>query len=155
MTTKTKNFRPTDDECRIIRKCAEKSAGFKRVEINPGTRFNLRHPNRGDHMNICLCFAPGENASMGGTDLADNAFTWSYFRKGFPLQDGRAIVDFWVYNTGPDAELQTNVTTYWERARLIRIEGVGNGIMWEAEDVLQPIEAEGMMLDALDGAALS
>jgi hypothetical protein len=48
------------------------------------------------------------------------------------LKDGRGVFDFWVYSVGRDAELRTNVTTYYEAGRLVRVESTGRGIMWQA-----------------------
>jgi hypothetical protein len=123
--------RPTAEEKRVIRECAQHSAGFRSVEINPSTKYSLTNPARGEHMNICLV---SDHPTWDDTDLADNAFQWRDFTKGFPLAEGgRAIVDFYVYNRGRNSELQTNVTAYWRDGKLVRVDGTCNGTMWREE----------------------
>lgn len=121
--------KPTSEEKRIIRECAQREAGYKRVEVNPSTRVSLK--KGGDtkpRMNVAMI---SDDPNFNDTDLFDNAFQWKDFAKGIEMTpDGRAVVDFWVYNTGRDAELQSNVTAYWENNKLVRVEGVFN-ILWQ------------------------
>lgn len=123
--------KPTREEKKIIRECAQSSAGAKRVEINPSTKCNIDHPERPPHMNIYFV----SNNPEGGwddTDLFDNAYSWRDFVKGIEMTpDGRACVDFYVYSTGYDAELKTNVTAYWKKNKLVRVDGTCNGTMWQ------------------------
>jgi len=120
-------YRPTAEDKRIIRDCAQRSAGRARVEINPGKRISLTQ-DRGQHFNIALV---SDHPSWDDTDLYDNAFTWGDFTKGVELTaDGRAIVDFYVYETTGWKELMTNVVIYVEGGQLVRVTGVGNGTMW-------------------------
>lgn len=121
--------KPTSEERHIIRDCAARSAGYRRVEINPSTKYNLNDANRPEHMNICFV---SDDPDWNDTALADNAFRWSDFTKGFELtKDGRAIIDFYVYNIGHDSELQTNVTAYWVDGRLDRVDDTCNGTVWK------------------------
>lgn len=108
--------KPTSEEKRIIRECAQQSAGYKSVEINPSTKIN----EKGDiHMNIAMI---SDDLDFGDTDLFDNAYSWRDFTSGIEMTpDGRAIVDFYVYNRGRDPELQTNVTAYFEGNKLVRV----------------------------------
>lgn len=123
--------KPTKEEARIIRECAERSAGYARVEICPGTRINIEKDNSETHMNIAMV---SDHPDWDDTDLFSNAFTWSDFTRGVELtDDGRGIFDFYVYGPmGHHKELQTNVTAYYERGRLVRVDGTCNGTMWQA-----------------------
>lgn len=123
--------KPTSEEKKIIRECAQRSSGYKRIEINPSTKVNLNDPSRGHHMNICFV---SDDPEFRDTDLFDNAFEWRDFTRGFEMtEDGRAIIDFYVYShPGENPELETNVTAYWEGGKLIRVDGTCNGTMWRA-----------------------
>ena len=122
-------YKPTSEDKKIIRRCAERDAGFKRVEICASTRFNVNDYKR-EHMNVCFV---SDDPNFSDTDLADNSFKWSDFTKGVELtSDGRGRFDFWVYSTGPDAELQTNITIEVENGRLMSVEGTCHGVMWKA-----------------------
>ena len=122
-------YKPTAEEKRIIRDCARRSADCRNVEINPSTKIN----ERGDtHMNVAMI---SDDPDFGDTDLDDNAFTWRDFTKGVEMTaDARAIVDFYVYSRGRDAELKTNVTVYVERGRLVRVDGTCNVALWKAAE---------------------
>lgn len=120
-------YRPTSEDKRIIRDCAKRSAGKKRVEINPGIRHNTE-VDRGQHMNIAMV---SDHPDWDDTDLWCNASKWSDFVKGVELtEDGRGIVDFYVYSLGYHGELETNVVAYIEGGRLVRVEGTCDGVMW-------------------------
>lgn len=125
-------YRPTAEEKSIIRECAKKSAGYKAVELCPGTRHNTEQ-ERGIHMNIALVT---DDPEWNDTDLYDNAYKWSDFTKGVELTEGgRGIFDFYVYGPlGYHKELQTNVTAYYEGGRLVKVEGTGDGVMWKTSD---------------------
>lgn len=126
-----KLYKPNAEEKRIIRRCAEKSAGFKRVEINPSTKRHLDDLSKPEHMNIL--FVTNEPKGWNDTDLADNCFSWGDFLRGVEMtEDGRAIIDFYVYDMGRYPELQTNVTIYVEGGRLVRVDGTCDGTMWKA-----------------------
>lgn len=129
LAEKQVRYKPTKDELRIIRDCAMRGAKTKRVEVNPSTRYNLA--TKKVSMNVALI---SNDPDFGDTDLEDNALDWRFFVRGFELtDDGRGIVDFWVYSKAEDGELKTNVTAYWERGRMVRVEEVEAGIMWKAE----------------------
>lgn len=121
-------YKPTAEEKQLIRACAQQSAGYKSVEINPSTKISLNDGRI--EMNVALI---SDDPDFGDTDLFDNAYRWSDFVKGVEMtSDGRAIVDFYVYNRGRDPELKTNVTAYVENGRLVRVEGTGDGTMWRS-----------------------
>jgi len=122
-------YRPTSEDKRIIRDCAKRSAGHKRVEICPGIRHNLE-VDRGHHMNIAMV---SDHPDWDDTDLWDNANKWSDFTKGVELTgDGRGIFDFYVYSLGYHGELETNVVAYVEGGKLVRVEATMDGVMWRA-----------------------
>ena len=113
--------RPTSDEKRIIRECAKRETGKSRIIIEPGIRHHLNDVTR-QNMNIAML---SDDPDFGDTDLWDHS-TWAIFASGFELTpDGRAIVDFYVYSTGPDGELESNVVAYWSAGKLVRVDGVG------------------------------
>jgi hypothetical protein len=117
--------RPTSEEKRIIRECAQRASGHKRIEISPSTRCNMK--TGAEHMNICFV---SDEPDWNDTDLADNAYKWADFAKGFELtEDGRAILDFWVYSLGYHGELETNVQAYWIDGRLARVTD-GRRVLW-------------------------
>jgi len=124
MTTKHK---PTSEEKRIIRRCAQIDAGKRGVILEPGERYNIEAGNtQVTAINIALL---SDDPDFGDTDLF-GMMPWSEFTKGFELAPrGRAVVDFYVYGTGKNGELETNVTAYWEGGKLVRVEGtrVGDG----------------------------
>lgn len=121
--------KPTSEEKKIIRACAQRDSGFKNVEINPSTKISLTNPALEPAMNICFV---SDDPDFGDTDLFDNAYSWRDFTKGFPLKDGNAIIDFYVYNIGRDPELQTNVTAYWKADKLVRVDGTGQDKLYES-----------------------
>ena len=126
-------FKPTSDECRIIRDCAKRSSGHKAVQLCPGERHNTE-TDRGRNLNIALV---SDHPDWDDTDLWSNANDWTKdFRGGVELtDDGRGIFDFYVYSLGYDGELETNVVAYYENRRLVRVEGVGDGVMWKAKEI--------------------
>jgi hypothetical protein len=128
--------KPTREECRIIRACAERDAQKSRVIIEPGERFNRMTGNVA--LNLALISTDPE---WNDTDLHDHK-SWSHFQRGFPLAEGgRAIVDFYVYSVrglNEVDELETNVTAYWEGGVLVRVDGTGEkarGMWARVEDV--------------------
>ena len=121
-------FKPTSEQKKIIRACAAKSAGERRVEICASTRVSLITGKQ--HMNVAMI---SDEPDFEDTDLYDNAFKWSHFTRGVELTElGRGVFDFWVYSVGQDAELKTNVTVYVEAGYMVRVEGTCNGTMWSA-----------------------
>jgi hypothetical protein len=122
--------KPTSEEARIIRDCAQRSAGHKRVSISPGSRYNTEGKFEGNHLNIAMVT---NEQDWDDTDLWSNAWKWSDFTKGVELtEDGRGIFDFYVYSLGHHGELETNVTAYYENKRLVRVDGTCDGTMWKA-----------------------
>lgn len=131
-------YKPTREEKRIIRECAARSAGCRRVELCPGTRYNLNGKYKDVAHNELNILFVSDDPDWGDTDLADNAWTWADFTKGIRLtDDGRGVFDFYVY--GPvgawDKKLKTNVTAYYEGGKLARVEGTGDGVMWKSPEL--------------------
>jgi hypothetical protein len=132
-------YKPTADDLRIIRKCAELDAGYGKVEICPSTKNNMVDRSKEDNMNILLVTNDPVDLMMtvdhncSDCDLADNAFIWGDFTKGVELtEDGKGIFDFYVYGPlGYNKELQTNVTAYYDGGKLVRVDGVPN-VRWQA-----------------------
>jgi hypothetical protein len=120
-------YKPTPAEKKIIRECAQREAGFGRVEICPSTKESIvRHCE--PHMNVAMI---SDHPDWEDTDLFDNSYSWSDFTCGVEMTpDRRAIVDFYIYNTGYHAELQSNVWIYVEDGKLVRVEGISHGVMW-------------------------
>jgi hypothetical protein len=123
-------YKPTAEDKRIIRSCAQKDAGHKRVKICASTRFSLVNDNLRS-MNVAMI---SDDPDFGDTDLWDNHHDWSEFTKGVELtENGRGVFDFWVYSLGYHGELETNVTVYIEGGKMVRVDGTGNPNMWEAK----------------------
>jgi hypothetical protein len=117
-------WKPTPQEMRWIRRAAEISAGRARVRIEPGTRFNINGDSRVSHMNIALL---SDDPDWNDTDLSETV-PWAWFRKGVELtSDGRAIVDFYVYEVTDWGDLRTNVTVYYAAGAVQRIDGTMDG----------------------------
>lgn len=140
-------WHPTADECRILRACAEKSARARNVIMRPGSRYNVKATPEEHERHRELQSQPGGDFNIrlistdedwNDTDLSDNSTTFAQFRRGVLLtEDGRAVVDFYVYTRlgfgrDYDEELQTNVQAIVEGGRMVRVEGTGDGVMWEA-----------------------
>ena len=126
-------YKPTAEDKRIIRKCAEKDAGKNRVEICASTRVSLVRDIKECPPNMNVAFLT-DDGDFGDTDLWDNSYAWSDFTKGVELtDDGRGVFDFWVYSVGHWAQLETNVTAYYKDGKLVRVDGTGNPNMWEAK----------------------
>ena len=127
MTTKTGIawHRVTKEEKEIIREAARREGGRK---IEVGYRIKLDAPHHDPQMNIALLT---DDDDFDGTDLFDHR-DWKDFCRGFELaENGKAIVDFYVYSTGYHGELEGNVTAYWLHDRLERVEGTMGNIYWK------------------------
>jgi hypothetical protein len=125
-------YKPTSEECRIIRSCAGKSAGTKRIRLEPGMRYNMKVDGVEPHLNIALV-TRDKKGDWDDTDLYDFR-DWLTFRQGFEVKPGAGIIgiiDFYVSSLGRDGELETNVTAYFDKDGLVRVEGTGNGVMWK------------------------
>jgi len=125
-------YKPTSEEKKIIRQCAQRDAGFARVTICIGSRYNTEKEGGSDTPHLNVAFVT-DHPDWDDTDLWDNAYTWRDFTRGIELTpDGRGIFDFWVYSTGSHGQLETNVQAYVEDGRLVRVDGTGTGVLWKA-----------------------
>jgi hypothetical protein len=122
-------YRPTSEDKRIIRDCAQRSAGHKRVSMRIGERHNT-DTDRPRNTNIAMV---SDHPDWNDTDLWEH-HDYREFTKGVELTaDGRGIFDFYVYSLGYHGELETNVVAYFENSKLVRVEGTCDGIMWKAK----------------------
>lgn len=115
-------WKPTSAECRAIRAYAQRAAGCGRVKIEPGERTLLDVPivDNVTNMNVLLVTKLTDD-SWDDTDLFDHR-DWKEFQRGVDLtDDGRAIVDFYIYSTGYHGELETNIQVYFENGRVVRM----------------------------------
>lgn len=114
-------YRITQADADAIRNVAIRASGCRRIALEPGSRVNTSDHGRGYNVNIRLV---SDEPDWNDTDLHDY-ISWAEFRKGFDLtDDGRGLVDFYVYSLGHDGELITNVQAYFEGRRLVRVEGM-------------------------------
>lgn len=120
-------WKPTPSERRIIRDCASRSAGMRSVKIEVGERYLIEAVNL-TSINIRLL---SNDPDWNDTDLYQS-LPWSEFVRGVPLtDDGRALVDFYVYSPGEYGELKTNVQACYEHGALQWVEGTCNGRIYE------------------------
>ncbi len=132
-------FRPSHEDCRVIRSCAERSAKAKPVVIRPGSRRGLSPAHEGAIPSLNACAVSSlPFPQWDDTDLEDNSEDFALFRREAHLLDGKGIFDFFVYRrTGSgstaDEELLTNVTAYYQNAKLSWVEGTDDGTLWAAE----------------------
>jgi len=131
-------YKPTSSEKAIIRACAQRSAGFARVEICPSTRHNIDgkfvDPDGRWTIAMNVLFVTNDPEGFSDTDLFDNAYRWSDFTKGVELTaDGDGLFDFYIYAPlrEMDKELQTNITVWVKQGKLIRVDGTCDGTMWK------------------------
>jgi hypothetical protein len=121
-------YRPTAEDKRIIRDCAQRSSGHKRVSLRIGERHNLEK----DVPRSTNIARVSDDPDWNDTDLYEH-HDWAAFTKGVELtDDGRGVFDFYVYSTGRDGELETNVWATYKDGKLVEVEGVGDGVIWKA-----------------------
>lgn len=133
-------FKPTPEECRIIRACGEQTGGIRNAVLRPGSRYNMESDAPKPHtFNIAL-ISEMPFPKWDDTDLADNCTTFAEWRAGDILDEqGRGIFDFYVYRRmgrpgrDYDEELMSNVTAYYEDGKLSWVEGTCDGKMWTKE----------------------
>lgn len=118
-------YKITQQEADIIRSVAQKASGHRSVKLEPGSRINVNN-HLIDEVNIALI---SDDPDWADTDLFDHV-PWAEFRKGLKLtEDGRGIVDIYVYEVGGCQELLCNITAIFAGGKLARVEGeriVGN-----------------------------
>lgn len=128
-------YKPTKEDCVVIRKCAQMDAGYGQVEICPSTKYNTDDRSKSTHMNVLLVtnddpekVLSDPEYNWSDIDLYDNAYRWRDFTKGVELtEDGNGAFDFYVYAPlNMNKELQTNVTAYYKHGKLVRVDGVPN-----------------------------
>jgi transcriptional regulator with XRE-family HTH domain len=116
-------WKATPTDCRTIYRAAAKEARRSptTVRLEPAIRYNTRYDDGQQNMNIALV-SRDPLSWWEDTGLADFA-SWAHFRKGVELTpDGRAIVEFYVYDR---KHLIASVTAYRAHGRLQRLEGGG------------------------------
>lgn len=107
-------IKPTREEIAIVRAACRQAARPARVHrVEPGIRCPFADGiDHAPSMNI-LQIDP--TPDWEESDLYTMA-EWSDFRKGVPSDDGRAVVDFYVYSRD---ELETNVQAVFDGGRLV------------------------------------
>lgn len=138
-----KKFKPTLDDCRILRACAEKDVG-RGVIMRPGSRHHIgevplhREPPADGDLNIA--HYTNTFPEWDDTDLADNCYAFADFKSGkyqSLTEEGNGIFDFYLYKrTGVgrdyDEELDSNLTAYYVGGKLDRVECTGfNKPLWQ------------------------
>lgn len=121
-------WKPTKAECEIIKRAAIQQAEVKvsAVMLQPGIRYNMvagSHENP-HSMNIALVTALTDG-TWEDTDLADHG-EWMDFKRGVQLtDDGKAIVDFYIYSRrGVDhLGLLGNIVILYEGGKLVSVRG--------------------------------
>ena len=118
-------WKPTAEEVKLIRAAASREAGTSRIKLEPGIRLNTDAVDDfPQSFNIALV---SNDPDWNDTDLADMT-DWKFFRKGVTLtDDGRAIVDFYIYSLGDYGELESNIIIYYSEGRLTSIVGTSRG----------------------------
>lgn len=120
-------IRPTPAELATIRKIAQQIARRSFIKIEVGERFALDDCRRAS-INILEI---DDTDRWEKSDLNETR-DWSVLRKGIPSQDGRAVVDFYVYER-PSLELSCNIAAEFEGGRLVRIfnsSAIGDPTLW-------------------------
>jgi hypothetical protein len=133
--TQMTRYKPTRDEVRLVRQHATREAlrwgGTRSAHIEVGQRFNLDDLDRPRSVNLLLVT---DHPTWDDTDL-DDILPWSTFTDGFELtEDGRAEIDFYVYQRrgdGQGGELCTNVQAVFDRDGLAAIESTMQPILWK------------------------
>lgn len=114
-------WKPTPAEWQAIRYAAHCEGRASRIRIQPGIRCG----NERTSMNILTL--TDDPVDWEGTDLFDYG-NLDDFKRGVPLTgDGRAIVDFYLFEMPtqrrPATDLLGNVTVTYEGGRITRIRG--------------------------------
>lgn len=119
--------KPTAAEKKIIRQCAMKAAGRRRVKVEIGQRVNLE---TGDtHTNLIIL---GNAEDWSNTDL-HQPLDWPAFANGVELTlDGQGEFDFYVYEMDGNepGDLRCNVQAHYENRCLVRVTTEGAGTIW-------------------------
>jgi hypothetical protein len=122
-------YRPTPADKRIIRECAaraSRAAGCSSdVALKVGERSTLTGEGK-RHINVRLI---STDPTGSDTDLYDT-LSWGSFASGFDLtEDGRGLIDFYVYERKLDRSLATNVQAYIENGQLSVVKD-GKKVLW-------------------------
>lgn len=118
-------YRPTPEEKKIIRQCAQMAAKRNSVKLEMGERYNVNDTTRPAHVNLLLV----SNDWHSDTDLSDYA-GWVVFISGVETTpEGDAEIDFYV--SARDEGLCTNVQAHIRNRRLVKITE-GRTVLWEA-----------------------
>lgn len=112
-------WKPTQAECDLIRRAAERETGERYISMRPGLRYNIGRESSPVEMNIALLTPEPD---WDDTDLFDYG-SWAAFRKGVPLtEDGRAVVDFYVRDRR-EGDLLSNIAVDYAGGKITRIYG--------------------------------
>jgi hypothetical protein len=123
-------FKPTSAEKKTIRALANTVAGRSVTTMRATLRHNVNDNSIEPNINIARVTRLPEGWS--DTDVTDSN-GWDVFADGFYLtDDGRGVVDFYVYETSGDRELRTNIQVHVENGQLAKITE-GNRVLWTPE----------------------
>lgn len=117
-------YRPSAADKRIIREQAAIAARCDNVSLRTAYRA---HENGGDEKSINALLVADKFLET----IAVESSGWDVFVNGVPLRLGDAIVDFYVYDTGGDRSLITNVQAHIEQRALVRVTE-GRRVVWSA-----------------------
>ncbi len=116
-------FRPSKEDVKRIRAFAvaeaSRWAGYRRVIIRPGIRYNTEGLFSGQSVNLRLVTT---DLDWDDTDLYDTGDWQIDFVRGFPLDaNGTALLDFYVYGAGEYGELACNVQAEFDANGLLAL----------------------------------
>lgn len=121
-------WKPTKFECELIKRAAvlESQPAVKSVKLEPGIRHNCVPGNEEKPQSINIARVTAMSfGSWEDTDLSDYS-TWMSFKSGVQLtDDGKAIVDFYIYSPrGVDhLGLLGNLVVCYENGELTSVRG--------------------------------
>lgn len=113
MSKKANVWKPTAEECKVIRAAAKRScSGLRRIEL--GSRVSLTDSEMPTSLNVARV---AQTENWEDTDLHD-MHGWAEFRKGVELtDDGRAVLDLFIFDQWG---LDGNMTVYYKDGAIVR-----------------------------------